>query len=137
MYGKYSRQALLAIGSSKLCRVLDIAQIETLKELRILRKHSEIGLNCYSAPPPPKNGLRKWCAEEEKGVKRGGTRARPAASPTRPVMPSITLANVRSEVSELNVKRLQEQNVTAFRLYQTSDCNRLQGQYVTDFRGRM
>ncbi|XP_056438013.1 zinc finger protein 106-like isoform X1 [Gadus chalcogrammus] len=111
MYEKYNRQALLAIGSSKLCRVLDIAQIETIKELRIFRKHSI--RSDFTATPPPKNGLGKRCAEEEKGVKRGGTRARPAASPTRPVMPSIILANLRSEgiqMAKASVKKVVNGN---------------------------
>ena len=48
------------------------------------------------------------CARRQKRGKRGGIRARLAASPTRPAIPSIIMANVRSldnkmDLSYLNV----------------------------------
>lgn len=56
--------------------------------------------------PPPERRRRKWCARKQKRGKRGGIRARLAVSPTRPAIPSILLANVRSLDNKMDYIRL-------------------------------
>ncbi|KAK0147722.1 hypothetical protein N1851_012574 [Merluccius polli] len=54
----------------------------------------------------PTKRRRKRCARKQKRGKRGGIRARLAASPSRPAIPSIILANVRSLDNKMDHIRL-------------------------------
>ncbi|KAM9816502.1 uncharacterized protein ACBT44_010814 isoform 1-T1 [Syngnathus typhle] len=106
---KYGRQVLLDIGKSEFCRVLDF-DAGTSKELGLLRPEASPG---SSAIPPPVGKRRKRCARRLKRGKRGGVRARLAAGPARPAVPSILLANVRSLDNKMDyIRLLQSTNRT-------------------------
>ncbi|KAM9805801.1 uncharacterized protein ACBT44_013447 isoform 2-T5 [Syngnathus typhle] len=110
---KYGRQVLLDIGKSEFCRVLDF-DAGTSKELGLLRPEASPG---SSAIPPPVGKRRKRCARRLKRGKRGDVRARLAArlaaSPARPAVPSILLANVRSLDNKMDdIRLLQSTNRT-------------------------
>ncbi|KAM9828286.1 uncharacterized protein ACBT44_021775 isoform 1-T1 [Syngnathus typhle] len=100
---KYSRQVLLDIGESEFCGVLDF-EAGTLKELGLLRP--ETSPDSPAAIPPPVRERRKRCARRLKRGKRGDVRARLAANPARPAVPSILLANVRSLDNKMDYVRL-------------------------------
>uniref|UniRef100_A0A672I8N9 Reverse transcriptase domain-containing protein n=2 Tax=Salarias fasciatus TaxID=181472 RepID=A0A672I8N9_SALFA len=101
---EYSRQAFFHIRRSKICRVLTTELEYLLKELGLLRCPA----NSPDSPatPPPVRRRRKRCARTRKRGKRGGVRARLEAKPTRPAIPSILLANVRSLDSKMDDIRL-------------------------------
>ena len=67
---------------------------ETLRELGLLRRPAITPDS--TATPPPKRRRHKQCARKQNRGKHACIRARLAASPTRPAIPSIILANVRS-----------------------------------------
>ena len=67
---------------------------ETLRELGLLRRAAITPDS--TATPPPKRRRHKQCARKQNRGKHACIRARLAASPTRPAIPSIILANVRS-----------------------------------------
>ena len=87
---KYSQQALLDISKSKILNVLDTTTETTIKELGLLRQPDSTA----TTAPVKRRQIR--CARKQKRGKRGGIRARLAANPTRPAIPSIILVNVRS-----------------------------------------
>ena len=102
-YYKYSRQALLDICKSKIHKVVDITAV-ALRELGILRRTETTPDSTVT--PPPERKPRKRCARKQKRGKRGGIRARLAASPIRPAIPSIILANIRSLDNKMDHIRL-------------------------------
>ncbi|XP_068506162.1 uncharacterized protein [Syngnathus scovelli] len=97
-----SRQVLLDIGRSGFCGVLDF-EVSTLKALGLLRPETS---PTSPAIPPPVGSRRKRCARRQKRGKRGGVRARLAANPARPAVPSILLASVRSLDNKMDYVRL-------------------------------
>lgn len=97
----YSRQALLHIRGSKICLLLTTTT-ETLGELGILRRPAKPP----ESPVTPEKRRRKRCERTRKRGKRGGIRARLEAKPTRPPIPSILLANVRSLDNKMDNIRL-------------------------------
>ena len=101
---KYNQQALLDICKSKINKVLDTTTETTIKELGLLRQ-SVITPDPTATTAPIKR-RRKRCARRQKRGKRGGIRARLAASPTRPAIPSIIMANVRSLDNKMDHIRL-------------------------------
>lgn len=101
---KYSRQFLLHIGRTAQHNFLQGAQAETLGELGILRQANVTP--DPTAPPPPGRRRRRRCERKHKRGKRGGIRARLAANPNRPAIPSILLDNVRSLDNEMDHIRL-------------------------------
>ena len=106
---KYSRQTLLDICRSQLYNTLDTVQTESLKELGLLRQPANTPDS--TAAPPPERRRRKRRARKQKRGKRGGIRARLAARPTRPAIPSILLANVRSLDNKMdNIRLLRSAN---------------------------
>ena len=103
----YSREALLHIRRNIQKNNFDKlsnSETKTLRELGLLRP-------TFPPPdsrtaPPPERSTRKRCARTRKRGKRGGVRARLRAQPTRPAIPSILLANVRSLDNKMDEIRL-------------------------------
>ena len=89
----YSRERLLVIGSTGFID-LKPEYVEELRGFGLLQR--------TTAPPTPTAAPRpQWrrhrrCERRQKRGKRGGIRARLTASPNKPAIPSILLANVRS-----------------------------------------
>ena len=108
---KYSQQALLDICKSKINNVLDTTTETTIKELGLLRQpvitsDPTVDSTDPTATTAPIKRRRKRCARKQKRGKRGGIRTRLAASPTRPAIPSIIMANVRSLDNKMDHIRL-------------------------------
>ncbi|KAK0137023.1 hypothetical protein N1851_026795 [Merluccius polli] len=101
---KYSQQALLDIRKSKDYCALDTTTESFIKELGLLRQPAATPTATMTAAPTKRR--RKRCARKQKRGKRGGIRARLAASPSRPAIPSIILANVRSLDNKMDHIRL-------------------------------
>lgn len=101
---KYSRQEQLEIRDSKICDVLDF-KTDTLEELGLLCQPVN---NVQDSPvmPTPRKRHRKRCARTRNTGQRGGNRARLEANRTRPGIPSILLANVRSLDNRMDHIRL-------------------------------
>ncbi len=83
---------------------LNSAHAEELRDLGLLRRPTP-------SPTPttasrPQRRRYKRCERKQKRGKRGGIRARLAANPHKPAIPSIVLANVRSLDNKLDYIRL-------------------------------
>ena len=100
----YSRQQLLQIWRNNIYDVLDI-QKETLEELGILRLPTATSTATSDLSASPRR-RRKRCVRIRKRGKRAGLGTRLAANPTRPAIPSILLANVRSLDNKMDDIRL-------------------------------
>ncbi|KAL0146554.1 hypothetical protein M9458_058185 [Cirrhinus mrigala] len=99
----YSRTFLLNIGRNKLFK-LNSADAEELNDLRLLRRPTQ-SPTPTPAPRPQWRRLKRRERKQKRG-KRGGIQARLAASPHKPAIPSIVLANVRSLDNKLDYIRL-------------------------------
>ncbi len=60
---------------------------------------------------------QRWCERGQKRGKRGGIRAKLRANPTRPVIPSLMLSNVRSLENKLELIQLSRSTQ-----HETRDC---------------
>ncbi|XP_070407627.1 uncharacterized protein [Nothobranchius furzeri] len=98
---------LLHIRRSKICQVLN-TNAEMLREIGLLRQPASWPSNSQDSPatPPWARRRRKQCATTRKRGKRGGVRVRLEAKPTRPAIPSLLLANVRSLDNKMDSIRL-------------------------------
>ncbi len=110
----YSREVLLDVGRTTFLE-LNSAHAEELRDLGLLRRPTP-------SPTPttasrPQRRRYKRCERKQKRGKRGGIRARLAANPHKPAIPSIVLANVRSLDNKLDYIRLLSLN--------SEDCKRL------------
>ncbi len=99
----YSREFLLDVGRTTFLE-LNSAHAEELRDLGLLRRPTP-------SPTPttasrPQRRRYKRCERKQKRGKRGGIRARLAANPHKPAIPSIVLANVRSLDNKLDYIRL-------------------------------
>ncbi|KAL0153828.1 hypothetical protein M9458_050858 [Cirrhinus mrigala] len=99
----YSRTFLLNIGRNKLFK-LNSADAEELNDLSLLRRPTQ-SPTPTPAPRPQWRRLKRHERKQKRG-KRGGIRARLVASPHKPAIPSIVLANVRSLDNKLDYIRL-------------------------------
>ncbi len=100
----YSREFLLDVGRTTFLE-LNSVHAEELRDLGLLRRPTP-------SPTPttasrPQRRRYKRCERKQKRGKRGGIRARLAANPHKPAIPSIVLANVRSLDNKLDYIRLQ------------------------------
>ncbi len=89
----YSREFLLDVGRITFLE-LNSTHAEELRDLGLLRRPTP-------SPTPttasrPQRRRYKWRERKQKRGKRGGIRARLAANPHKPAIPTIVLANVRS-----------------------------------------
>ncbi|XP_028826321.1 uncharacterized protein LOC114784793 isoform X2 [Denticeps clupeoides] len=99
----YSRTFLLDVGRNKVFK-LNSVDTEELNGLGLLRRPTQ-SPTPTPAPRPQWRRLKR-CERKQKRGKRGGVRARLAASPHKPAIPSIVLANVRSLENKLDYIRL-------------------------------
>ncbi len=99
----YSREFLLDVGRTTFLE-LNSAHAEDLRDLGLLRRPTP-------SPTPttasrPQRRRYKWHERKQKRGKHGGIRARLAANPHKPAIPTIVLANVRSLDNKLDYIRL-------------------------------
>ncbi len=99
----YSREFLLDVGRITFLE-LNSAHAEELRDLGLLRRPTP-------SPTPttasrPQRRRYKQRERKQKRGKRGGIRARLAANPHKPAIPTIVLANVRSLDNKLDYIRL-------------------------------
>ena len=95
----YDRLTLLHIGRS-LIYALTSVQVDALKQLGLLRRPA-------ATPAGRRRVCRKRRERAQKRGKRGGINVRLKASPHRPAIPSILLANVRSLDTQLDELKLR------------------------------
>ncbi len=99
----YSREFLLDAGRITFLE-LNSAHAEELRDFGLLRRPTP-------SPTPttasrPQRRRYKWRERKQKRGKCGGIRARIAANPHKPAIPTIVLANVRSLYNKLDYIRL-------------------------------
>ena len=100
----YDRQFLLNKGRSLIYANTSVP-VEALKQLGLLRRSAATA----ATPTPTARGrvLRKRRERAQKRGKRGGVAVRLKASPHRPAIPSMMLANVRSLDTQLDELKLR------------------------------
>ncbi len=99
----YSREFLLDVGRTTFLE-LNFAHAKELRDLGLLWRPT-------TSPTPttasrPQRRRHKRHERKQKRGKRGGIRARQAANPHKPAIPTIVLANVRSLDNKLDYIRL-------------------------------
>lgn len=100
---KYSREFLLNVNRTSFHK-LNPVQEEELRDYGLLRRPATSPTP--SPAPRPQWRQHKWRQRKQKRGKRGGIRARLAASPHKPAIPTIILANVHSLDNKLDYLRL-------------------------------
>ncbi len=99
----YSREFLLDVGRTTFLE-LNSAHAEELRDLGLLRRPTPSPTPTTASHPQRRRYKRR--ERKQKRGKRGGIRARLAANPHKPAIPSIVLANVRSLDNKLDHIRL-------------------------------
>ncbi len=99
----YSREFLLDVGRTTFLE-LNYAHAEELRDLGLLRRPNPSPTPTTASRPQRRRYKRR--ERKQKRGKRGGIRARLAANPHKPAIPSIVLANVRSLDNKLDHIRL-------------------------------
>ncbi len=99
----YSREFLLDVGRTTFLE-LNSAHAEELRDLGLLRRPTPSPTPTTASRPQRRRYKRR--ERKQKRGKRGGIRARLAANPHKPAIPSIVLANVRSLDNKLDHIRL-------------------------------
>ncbi len=99
----YSREFLLDVGRTTFLE-LNSAHAEELRDLGLLRRPTP-SPNPTTASRPQRRRYKR-CERNQKRGKRGGIRARLAANPHKPAIPTIVLANVRSLDNKLDYIQL-------------------------------
>ncbi len=99
----YSREFLLDVGRTTFLE-LNSAHAEELRDLGLLRRPTPSPTPTTASRPQRRRYKRR--ERKQKRGKRGGIRARLAANPHKPAIPTIVLANVRSLDNKLDYIRL-------------------------------
>ncbi len=99
----YSREFLLDVGRTTFLE-LNSAHAEELRDLGLLRRPTPSPTPTTASLPQRRRYKRR--ERKQKRGKRGGIRARLAANPHKPAIPTILLANVRSLDNKLDYIRL-------------------------------
>ncbi len=99
----YSREFLLDVGRTTFLE-LNSAHAEELRDLGLLRRPTPSPTPTTASRPQRTRYKRR--ERKQKRGKRGGIRARLAANPNKPAIPTIVLANVRSLDNKLDYIRL-------------------------------
>ncbi len=99
----YSREFLLDVGRTIFLE-LNSAHAEELRDLGLLRRPTPSPTPTTASRPQRRRYKRR--ERKQKRGKRGGIRARLAANPHKPAIPTILLANVRSLDNKLDYIRL-------------------------------
>ncbi len=99
----YSREFLLDVGRTTFLE-LNSAHAEELRDLGLLRRPTPSPTPTTASRPQWRRYKRR--ERKQKRGKRGGIRARLAANPHKPAIPTIVLANVRSLDNKLDYIRL-------------------------------
>ncbi len=99
----YSREFLLDVGRTTFLE-LNSAHAEELRDLGLLRRPTPSPTPTTASRPQRRRYKRR--ERKQKRGKRGGIRARLAANPHKPAIPTIVLANVHSLDNKLDYIRL-------------------------------
>ncbi len=99
----YSCEFLLDVGRTTFLE-LNSAHAEELRDLGLLRRPTPSPTPTTASRPQRRRYTRR--ERKQKRGKRGGIRARLAANPHKPAIPTIVLANVRSLDNKLDYIRL-------------------------------
>ncbi len=99
----YSREFLLDVGRTTFLE-LNSAHAEELRDLGLLWRPTPSPTPTTASRPQRRRYKRR--ERKQKRGKRGGIRARLAANPHKPAIPTILLANVRSLDNKLDYIRL-------------------------------
>ncbi len=99
----YSREFLLDVGRTTFLE-LNSTHAEELRDLGLLRRPT-LSPTPTTASRPQRRRYKRRERKQKRG-KRGGIRARLAANPHKPAIPTIVLANVRSLDNKLDYIRL-------------------------------
>ncbi len=99
----YSREFLLDVSRTTFLE-LNSAHAEELRDLGLLRRPTPSPTPTTASRPQRRRYKRR--ERKQKRGKRGGIRARLAANPNKPAIPTIVLANVRSLDNKLDYIRL-------------------------------
>ncbi len=99
----YSREFLLDVGRTTFLD-LNFAHAEELRDLGLLQRPTTSSTPTTASRPQRRRHKRR--ERKQKRSKRGGIRARLAANPHKPAIPTIVLANVRSLDNKLDYIRL-------------------------------
>ncbi len=99
----YSREFLLDVGRTTFLE-LNSAHAGELRDLGLLRRPTPSPTPTTASRPQRRRYKRR--EKKQKRGKRGGIRARLAANPHKPAIPTIVLANVRSLDNKLDYIRL-------------------------------
>ncbi len=100
---EYSREFLLDVGRTTFL-ALNSAHAEELRDLGLLRRPTPSPTPTTASRPQQRRYKRR--ERKQKRGKRGGIRARLAANPHKPAIPTILLANLRSLDNKLDYIRL-------------------------------
>ncbi len=95
----YSREFLLDVGRTTFLE-LNFAHAEELRDLGLLRRPTTSPTPTTASHPQRRRHKRR--ERKQKRGKRGGIRARLAANPHKPAIPTIVLANLRSLDNKLD-----------------------------------
>ncbi len=95
----YSREFLLDVGRTTFLE-LNSTHAEELRDLGLLRRPTPSPTPITASRPQRRHYKRR--ERKQKRGKRGGIRARLAANPHKPAIPTIVLANVRSLDNKLD-----------------------------------
>ncbi len=99
----YSREFLLDVGRITFLEI-NSAHAEVLRDLGLLRRPTPSPTPTTASRPQRRRYKRR--ERKQKRGKLGGIRARLAANPHKPAIPTIVLANVRSLDNKLDYIRL-------------------------------
>ncbi len=99
----YSREFLLDVGRTTFLE-LNFAHAEELRDLGLLRRPTTSPTPTTASRPQRRRHKRR--EKKQKRGKSGGIRARLAANPHKPAIPTIVLANIRSLDNKLDYIRL-------------------------------
>ncbi len=99
----YSHEFLLDVGRTTFLE-LNSAHAKELQDLGLLRRPTPSPTPTTASRPQRRRYKRR--ERKQKRGKRGGIRARLAANPHKPAIPTIVLANVRSLDNKLDYIRL-------------------------------